>query len=56
MWGWSLSFLRSAFDESGYLTLVGRGALVVASLNMLMNVTLSMLFGDKSVLKIRGRR
>ena len=56
VWHWSLSFIQMAFSDTGHLTETAKAALCVATLNMLMQVTLSMLFGDKSVLKIRGKR
>lgn len=56
MWGWSYGFLTRAFSDGGHLTLFGMASLVVASLNMLLQVTISLIFGDKSALKVGGRR
>lgn len=56
MWNWSLSFITRGFDADGHLTIIGQSALVVSSLNMLIQVFLSLLFGEKGVLKVGGKR
>lgn len=53
---WSYSFLLRAFGENGHLLPFGMASLVVASLNMLIQITVSLLFGDKSAIKVGGRR
>lgn len=56
MLGWSYNFVIHALDQDGYFTFAAFGGLVVASLNMLVQVFLSIAFGDKSVLKVGGKR
>ena len=55
MFRWSLSFLERCFDNQG-ITPWCLGSLVLSALNMLIQVFLSATFGDKSVLKIGGKR
>lgn len=56
MLSWSLNFIMRAFDSSGALAPVGLAGAVVAALNMLVQVFLSLCFGDKSILKTGGKR
>lgn len=59
MLSWSLNFIRrmiGADGESIIFPSYVMAGLVVASLNMLVQVFLSAAFGDKSVLKIGGKR
>ena len=56
MLSWSTSFLMRFLDFGGNVTPFGLAGLVVASLNLLFQVFLSACFGEKSVLKLGGKR
>lgn len=56
MFSWSTSFLMKFLDIGNSVTPYGMAGLVIASLNMLFQVFLSACFGDKSVLKLGGKR
>ena len=56
MLSWSAGFLMRFLDFGNNITPFGLAGLVVASLNMLVQVFLSVAFGDKSVLKVGGKR
>ena len=56
MFNWSLHFLSNFLTSDGIVQPMGLAGLVVASLNMLIQVFLSVAFGDKSILKVGGRR
>ena len=56
MFGWSVSFLQKCLNDSGNLNVIGGAGLVVASLNMLIQVFLDFLFGKKGVPKLGGDR
>lgn len=56
MWGWSVSFITRAFSPDGHLTDVGQSAFVIASLNMLLQVFLDLISGNKGFLKVGGKR
>ena len=49
MFNWSLHFLSNFLTSDGIVQPMGLAGLVVASLNMLIQVFLSVAFGDKSL-------
>lgn len=52
MFGWSLAFLQKCLTDSGILTVFAGASMVVASLNMLIQVFLSFIFGKKGAPKV----
>lgn len=52
MFNWSVSMLEHFIKNPDFFY----ASMIVASLNMLIQILFSMMFGDKSVLRIGGKR
>lgn len=56
MFTWSYNFVMHALGSDGFLTFSAFTGVCIACCNMLCQAFLNLCFGDKSVLKVGGKR